>query len=80
MRAPRRDRFEDDPDGYERAWQIHEERMEDLRDYQRDEQAEREMIAAANERRDEMNAKYAIEITEEREAQHHKNEARKEFP
>lgn len=80
MRPPRRDRFEDDPEGYERAWQIHEERMEDLRDYQRDEQAEREMIAAANERRDKMTAKYAVEIAEEGENQHHKNEARKEFP
>lgn len=80
MKPPRRDRFEDDPEGYERAYQIHEERMEDLRDYQRDEQAEREMIAAANERRGEMTAKYAVEIAEERESQRHKNEARKEFP
>ena len=80
MRPPHRDRFENDPEGYDRAWQIHEERMEDLRDYQRDEQAEREMIAAANERRDEMNAKYSVEIAEERENQRHKNEARKEFP
>lgn len=80
MKPPRRYRFEDDPDGYERAWQVHEERMEDLRDRQRDEQAEREMIAAANERRDEMSAKYAVEIAEEREAKHRKNEERKEFP
>ncbi len=80
MRPPRRDRFEDDPEGYERAWSHHEERMEDLRDYQRDEQAEREMIAAANERRNEMNAKYSVEIAEEGENQHHKNEERKEFP
>mgnify|MGYP003404658682 CR=1 FL=1 len=80
MRPPRRDRFEDDPEGYERAWSHHEERMEDLRDYQRDEQAEREMIAAANERRDELTAKYAVEIAEERENQRRENEARKEFP
>ena len=80
MRPPHRDRFENDPEGYDRAWQIHEERMEDLRDYQRDEQAEREMIAAANERRDELTAKYAVEIAEERENQRRENEARKEFP
>lgn len=80
MKPPRRDRFEDDPDGYERAWSHHEERMEDLRDYQRDEQAEREMIAAANERLDEMNAKYAVEIAEEREERHRKNEDRNELP
>lgn len=42
MRPPRRDRFEDDPDGYDRAWQVHEERMEDLRDRQRDEEAEKQ--------------------------------------
>lgn len=42
MIPPRRDRFEDDPEGYDRAWQIHEERMEDLRDRERDEKVEKE--------------------------------------
>lgn len=42
MKPPHRDRFEDDPEGYERAWSYHEERMEDLRDRERDEKAEKE--------------------------------------
>jgi hypothetical protein len=37
---PNRDNYEDDPEGYEQAWSRYEERMEDLRDWKRDEEAE----------------------------------------
>ena len=47
MRPPHRDRYEDDPDGYEAAWQSYECAMDTDRDRQRDEAAEREIESKA---------------------------------
>lgn len=42
MKPPRRDFYEDDQEGYELAWSQYEERMEDLRDWKRDEEVEKQ--------------------------------------
>jgi len=60
MRAPDKRFYDDDPEGYEAAWNRYEDNLDQLRDRLRDE---------AVERQDELNAKYAVEIAEDRQRQ-----------
>ena len=43
MKPPQKDFYEDDPEGWDAAWQGYEEACEDLRDRRRDEQTDEEL-------------------------------------
>lgn len=43
MKPPQKDFYEDDPEGYDAAWQAYEEACETERDRRRDEQGDEEL-------------------------------------
>lgn len=65
MRNPSPRDYEDRSD-YEDAVHRYEAWSDSEREFRRDAEAEAEMVAAKNERREEMTAKYAVEIAEEK--------------
>jgi hypothetical protein len=78
MRVPDRDNYCDDLDGYERAWDAYECYAESERERKREDEIESAMVKLANERSDEMSAKYGVELCEDREAQRQRNAERNE--